>query len=296
MKDAGVDVTPYLPTLQNLEDVHRFSKSEKLWLNNLGMRSFSICLKHGAGKPGVFVYNDDSVEQHPSQFTKVRNFGDLYWSTKLSGVRIGDQDLDCADGQECSAIMDTGTSLIAAPASVVMKVESLVNDLNKKSGNCEDLTAFPNLEFDLDGKHFTLPPEAYVGIVEGEAPDWALDLVPSLRRVRDLRRSDFALGLNYSYCSLLLMKMDQGEGATEWIFGVPFFRSYYTSFHLDSQSVRAESMYMAEADEQCEVGESSRLRVPVVLPTGPLRIDASKLRPPRRWANRNRAKYGIAFL
>lgn len=295
MKDAGIDVSPYMATLQNLRDVHQFSKRVKLWLNNLRMRTFSICLQHGAGKPGVFVYNDDSVEQHPSQFTKVRNFGDLYWSTKMSNVKVGGRMLDCTDSQKCIAIMDTGTSLIAAPAGVVRELENLVGELGKKSSNCEDLSIFPNLDFELDGQQFTLPPEAYVGVIEGETPEWALDVLPSLRRNRELRRSLSDVDGNYSYCSLLLMKMDQADDTNQWIFGVPFFRHYYTSFHLDQESLTADSMYMAEADESCEVGESSRLRVPAILPTGPLRIDAAKLRPPRRWANRNRAKYDMEF-
>lgn len=291
----GVDVSRYRPLVHNLEDVHEFALSEKLWLTNLGMHSFSVCLRQGEGKSGFFIYNDDRMEQHPGFFQRVRNVGKLYWSTEMTNVRLGDTDIDCIGGEVCTVVMDTGTSLIAAPSRVVRQVERLISSVSTGSHNCEDLSIFPRLDFVLDGQPFTLPPEAYVGVLEGEAPDWVLELIPSLRSTQDLRRSMADVGSNFTYCSPLLMDTgDQREG--EWIFGLPFFRRYYTTFRLDEESLSAESMYMAPANDACEVGEPSELRVPAgSLRARPLHINVAKLRPPRPWANRHREKYGFDF-
>lgn len=284
LKKDGMDTSPYEPALKNLHDVYEFSKTEGLWLTALAMRSFSICLVPGSREPGFMIYDDDSVDRHPTQFTSVHSIGKMYWSTKLTQVTLGSDTLDC-ERRECTAIMDTGTSLIAAPSDVVDELE---RKFNEQSGICDNLSVLPHLEFVLDGKQLSLPPEAYVGTIEGELPDSALDLIPSLRHQRDMHRER-----STETCSLLLMRMDvQSDGPREWIFGLPFFRQYYTTFRLHPDSRAAESMHFAKANKLCEIGEPSNLRVPQGLDhgTAPLRIAAHKLRPPRRWSQRKQMK------
>lgn len=296
LERAGMDVSGYQQIVQNLKDVYEFSKTESVWLSGIGMHSFSICLKPGSGQPGVLVYNDDSVDRFPSLFQTVRVEQGMYWATRMTDVQIGDETVGCA-GAACSAVMDTGTSLIAAPARVIRAVEALIDDFSEDANNCEDLSAFPDLTFMLDGQKFSLPPQAYVGIVEGDAPEWALDLLPSLRRRRDANKGTANDAGSSGYCSMLLMNMDSDDdGPEEWIFGLPFFRRYYTTFRLDANSTLAHSMHFAETPLSCNIGTSSNLRVAQSVETAPLRIPAHKLRPPRRWAQKHGHKYGATLM
>ncbi|CAK9009715.1 unnamed protein product [Durusdinium trenchii] len=87
----------------------------------------------------------------------------------------------------CAAIVDSGTSLIAAPASALMELGHLIGQI-KEDCDCSNLHELPNLRFNLDGQELELPPQAYVMRVVGASveADSIWDLLffkPKIRKV-----------------------------------------------------------------------------------------------------------------
>jgi len=144
----------------------------------------------------------------------------------------------------------TGTSLLAVPRPVINKVQELVSKMHV---GCQDLSSLPNLVFEMGGKLFSLPPDAYVAEVEGKVPEHLQSFV----RLRSLETSPNST--EGPQCNVLLMEsyMDSKQGPV-WIFGMPFFRKYYTTFAVgDNHDSRA--LYIAEANDDCRPSEGASL-------------------------------------
>lgn len=293
MESDGMDISAYDDVVENLQAVADFTVNASLWLTALRVRSYSICIRPAHGSPGVFVFNDDSVERYPKNFVSVPVVGDKYWSAKLGGVRFGDggEVVDCAD-RGCDAILDSGTSLIAAPPQVVDHVVTLMQNYSEISRNCKDLTQLPDLVFELGGETFSLPPESYMGEIQNDDYEWIRQHMPHLaRQIEQIKSDDEESQGDHEeiWCSPLLMSLDQDpKGPREWILGLPFYRRYYTNFRLSDDSKEAASVHFARPDDECQVGVENTMRVPTSFGLGrtPLRVSASKLRAPRRGHNK----------
>merc|ERR1719321_1805557 len=85
----------------------------------------------------------------------------------MTDVYFGKNTGTVASGKEmpCAAIVDSGTSLIAAPGAALMQLSEMVGPINE---DCSNLKELPTLHFTLgDGRSFTLPPGAYVMRING---------------------------------------------------------------------------------------------------------------------------------
>jgi len=253
-------------------------------------RMFSICLQKEPLSPGYVVWNDTSVAQHPELFHRVPVGRPHEWSVDLRNVRFGfleaparDEDaaapadagmfqaveqqedeeheafnasafdnVGCRDG--CRALLDSGATLLSMPAGVVDK---LTEEVFHKGRNCSNMWEMPHLVFELNGKSFSLPPDAYMSSVPTRMPEY----VPAdFRRLGEGAASATTVSLHRRGCDLLVGKMAQSN---QWVFGLPFFRKYYTTFSVgDSASDRA--VYLAGASKTC-----TPLRQRVEVHTGP---------------------------
>merc|ERR1711879_906613 len=83
----------------------------------------------------------------------------------------------CYNGN-CSAVIDTGTSLIVAPTEMANKIFDAMKEWIEAGGTCDDLSKLPDLEFNLNGKPFSLPPDLYVGTLEGELEEDMREFMP----------------------------------------------------------------------------------------------------------------------
>ena len=63
----------------------------------------------------------------------------------------------CRDG--CAAVLDSGTSLIAAPSYALQGLAFIVPQVHE---NCSNFEEMPTLELHLGGRRVLLPPEAYI--------------------------------------------------------------------------------------------------------------------------------------
>jgi len=270
------------PAFQPSEDakvVFREAQSlaeEQTLLEGFGVMSFSVCIRREAGSEGYFTWNEDDPHMQPGLFTAVPVRGTVTWGVELTNVQmqVGGSSLHrmsigCGGGGTCGALVDSGTSLLVLPTEAAQRALQAVDALNS---DCSNMDLLPHLVFQLDGKRFALPPDAYLGQFEGRLPD-PLD--------RYTRRA--GEGRAYRACELLIMTMDvQTQLGPMWILGLPFFREYYTTFSLgtDIWDQANRSIFLAESDDAC------RPRMPGAGPRslaqrGLRRVDLSKVRVPR---------------
>mmetsp|Transcript_48336 Transcript_48336/g.135029 ORF Transcript_48336/g.135029 Transcript_48336/m.135029 type:complete len:518 (-) Transcript_48336:144-1697(-) len=266
--------------VRHFDEVVEHAKEAVAVSEAIGLNSVSICLGRHPGSPGYFVWDDPASEEVPSMFTTLNVVGDVYWSVHLTDVRLEEEfgesegkALGCTSKNSCTAVLDTGTSLLVAPRDVIDKVQQTLDDWVDPAGDCSDLSGLPNLEFKLNGKLFSLPPESYIGQIDGDVDEDIQRLMPSLKSNSVLDAES---------CKPLILAADADtQNGQLWILGMPFFRKYYTTFHFSEHGSIAHKVSVAVADEQCRPGElqESQLREE---PTAarrskPLRIDASKL-------------------
>mmetsp|Transcript_29193 Transcript_29193/g.92006 ORF Transcript_29193/g.92006 Transcript_29193/m.92006 type:complete len:266 (+) Transcript_29193:1-798(+) len=250
---------------------------------------FSMCIGRRPGSDGYFVWNDYSAYHQPDAFTRVQVVGRHSWSVQLDNVRIEGMDEDgrpnstsqvslgCTSG--CSAIIDSGTSLLAVPSHIKNKLEAMMARVNS---DCSNLQDFPDLVFDMGGHRFSLPPSAYIGEVVGAVPNYLEGIVKtSAGQIPFEPRTRCQLLLMDSYASTSYGPL--------WIFGVPFFRKYYTTFHI-GKSHNDRSLYIAPAGKDCKPMTTQaalysgpsfpHLRTATALNNDLLRVDASKINLP----------------
>lgn len=217
---------------------------ERTLLESLDVRSFSVCLKREHGAEGYFTWNDDSFKLHPQNFVRIPVVGKASWGVRLDNVNLqgGSDDkaisLGCTNG--CGAIIDSGTSLLTVPSQVA---DLALEALNKLDADCNDIRKFPHLKFNLGGLELTLPPEAYVGQFYGEMDN----LVKRYTILQKLPRQ-------YAGCELLFMTIDADtQFGPLWIFGMPFFREYYTGFDLTDNiwNTQGRSLLVSQQDGHC---------------------------------------------
>lgn len=316
MKLEGLDTDQYKPLVDNLKEIARFTATVKPWLENINLTFFSVCLRSGFGQEGTLIYNDQQVLTHPGLFTSIPvDKNGPYWQTTLSAVTLGsskDYDRIQTTGTTL-AILDTGTSLIGAPQWFVRETVAFVSARLEELG-CDDVSKWPDLNFKLGDVALALPASSYLGsIIEH---DNFMDDEPHLyySRMPQLKNSTRCTALLFSttneeedeehkedlYIEEEHSNTDRDLGhadSPEWIFGLPFFRTYYTTFMLGPNSKAARQMFLAEANSNCEVqgkpGSDSTVEEAVRLPSrerlvGPMAVDPRKLRFPSRDASKKK--------
>jgi hypothetical protein len=230
-----------------------YDSKAKTLLMNYKVDEFSICLKKEAGASGYLTWGPDKdAEMKKEDVAVAKVKGKHHWATSLTQVRFGDEvkmskaksdgkngskdevvDV-CAKG--CAAIIDSGTSLIAAPTAALVALSKQIGHIEE---DCSNLDQLPSLRFMLDGKEMVLPPRAYVMNVKGASleADSIWDLLffkPKLRKTDS--------------CMPAFMQMDMTTSLGEvWIFGMPFFRYFHTTFNREKGT-----MQFAKAGADCD--------------------------------------------
>jgi hypothetical protein len=130
-----------------------------------------------------------------------------YWTVSMSTVKAGDKRSSAS-----AAVIDSGTSLIVGPSdSVSHLVGGNVGAISQGEGlysvDCGSVGKLPNLEFEIDGILYKIPPSMYV--------------FPS-----DSGATQCLLGISGS----------DGVGDL-WILGQVFMRQYYSVFDAEQGSV-----------------------------------------------------------
>lgn len=283
-------------TVQHYDDLLVHAQDAVSVVENLGVSNMSVCLGRESMSEGYMIWNDHASRDYPDRFTKVEVVGDYYWSAEMTDAKLSGEwntskeltfkpkHLGCKN-EKCSAVIDSGTTLIVAPQEVVDSINDAMDAFMEKGGSCDDISQLPDLEFKLGGQDFSLPPESYVGKISGDMGAIAQKYLPHIyKRTRGESR--------WGDCETLLMTMDMDtQVGPSWILGMPFFRKYYTSFEFINSKdgePEAKNMYVSVADSNCEpsspdddagvliASQDRESRARAVL-----NVDASKIRVPR---------------
>ncbi|XP_069798242.1 cathepsin E-like [Narcine bancroftii] len=135
-----------------------------------------------------------------------------YWQIQLDGVEVGGTLIACESG--CTAIVDTGTSLLLGPSSTISVIQNSIGAVPSDEGmfaiNCNNLPNMPDVTFIMGGNKFPLPPQAYT-----------------------LQEED-------SWGQVSCQSGFQGEPSSigpQWILGDVFIGHYYTVFDRGNNKV-----------------------------------------------------------
>jgi hypothetical protein len=235
-------------------------------LRNLNVSIFSMCVSRKPGDNGFFIWNDYTAVRKPLLFAEVPVVGTHTWSVELKNVRIRGsldkgssknavKEIGCGDG--CSAIIDSGTSLLAVPGFIIEQLQDMMEQLDT---DCSNLHELPSLVFNMGDGQFTLPPDSYVAEVVGQLPNYLEGYTTmDSEENRSESTSEFdpaeMMGKrgSRSRCQLLLM---ESYASTKygplWILGIPFFRRYYTTFRI-GESHKDRTLFMAPSTDDCYV-------------------------------------------
>ena len=118
------------------------------------------------------------------------------------------QKLISCDIYQCTAIIDSGTSMIAAPTEAFQ----LMTNASRIRSDCSNYDFLENLKFEINGVKFNLDKEFYV-----------------------LKIAD----TNGVKCMNALMELNSLSSSMKYTFllGVPFFKKYYTVFDRETNRI-----------------------------------------------------------
>eukprot|EP00405_Crypthecodinium_cohnii_P058721 CAMPEP_0206626532 /NCGR_PEP_ID=MMETSP0325_2-20121206/65344_1 /ASSEMBLY_ACC=CAM_ASM_000347 /TAXON_ID=2866 /ORGANISM="Crypthecodinium cohnii, Strain Seligo" /LENGTH=528 /DNA_ID=CAMNT_0054150839 /DNA_START=116 /DNA_END=1702 /DNA_ORIENTATION=+ len=139
-----------------------------------------------------------------------------YWQVKIRSISVAGKELEvCADGG-CTAIADTGTSLLGVPREAMRHMH--VQLARKVPGDPER----------VDCRHFD-GPQIVVELSSG----LQLKLGPEdYSRAASMKVTQNSTGRSQVFCRASLMPVEAGTplGPKAWIFGEPVLRKYYTVY------------------------------------------------------------------
>jgi len=237
----------YAEVQQDLRTALEMSRSRPL-LSNFGAQLFSVCLGRRPGSKGFFVWNDTSALEQPGLFYSIPVVGRHTWAVQMSKVHLaengpaveGAATIPLPGCSGCTAIADSGTSLLVLPTE---SVDHFVKVLSTRlSPSCDNLDQLPSIVFSINGFEFSLGPDAYMGHLTGSVPAYMAD-VASFRRV--------ALKGEAAKCTVAVMESySRTTYGPLWILGIPFFRKYYATFDLGKDTSK-RSLHIAPASESC---------------------------------------------
>merc|ERR1712188_175671 len=169
---------------------------------------FSFCLQKDASQPGQLTFGGVDHSKFDGEIQYVPLTDESYWKVSLEGMKYGSTDIT----SKVSAIIDSGTSLLAGPNDKVSKIAEAAGATlvmgKEYTIDCSKMSSLPAVEITLGGgKKFTLEGKDYVLQVQGQ-------------------------------CLFAFMPIELPPKLGEmWILGDVFMRKYYTIFDYGNKQV-----------------------------------------------------------
>ena len=122
-------------------------------LNALGVDSFSICFGQYDEEPGRVEFGTPDTPNFDAEYVQLPVLGDDHWAVELSGVAVVHPGgarkeiggCSIAEGS-CNAIVDSGTSLIAAPRGILNDAGGLLDSIGDIDPKCQGIHNLPTIE------------------------------------------------------------------------------------------------------------------------------------------------------
>lgn len=150
-----------------------------------------------------------------------------YWQFNLQEITVNSFTA-CQNG--CTAIADTGTSLVVGPYQDVQNLHSYLGAYLSQSGeylfNCNNITDLPAVEFVINGYSFQLPSSYYVTEV-------CLPLFTTNKN-ENLYFLFWFLQTEQQGETFCLSGFSYMDGPVNWILGDVFLRAWYSVFDLNN--------------------------------------------------------------
>jgi len=212
------------------------SERDVLLLAAMGVKSFGICLQRSSSAaPGWLIFGP-SVDNLPvgGFFKPVDVVGKTHWGVMMYNFQVPGIAKPNPCVPSCGAIIDSGTSLIAAPPAALPAIRQLSGMVRR---DCSNLHELPTLKFQLGNEAVELPPKAYVMKVKKKvAKKNSWNNVFGSEEVIEER------------CVPAFMTISKNSAyGPVWILGMPFLRYYYTIFDRANKKV-----HIAEATPGCQ--------------------------------------------
>jgi len=162
---------------------------------------FSVFLSDSDQENSEITFGDIKHEHIASDVFWVDvNKASGYWEVQMEDITLDNKrQMLCED---CRVAVDTGTSQLAGPTSVIRKLSTMLN----VQSDCSNYESLPNLGFIVGGHVLNLEPRDYVD-------------------------------KDNNYCDVSLMPLDvPPPKGPLFVFGIPFLQKYYTVYdHSTSQ-------------------------------------------------------------
>jgi len=138
-----------------------------------------------------------------------------YWQVQIDDVTLNDKKQGiCTD---CQVAVDTGTSELAGPSTVINQLEESLN----VAADCSNFAQLPKLGFMVKDRILNLEPKDYIDKAEGD-------------------------------CKVSLMRLDvPPPNGPLFVFGIPFLQKFYTVYNRETKQVGfAVAKHVNQAPEE----------------------------------------------
>jgi len=178
---------------------------------------FSVFLSDTDKENSEITFGDMKKEHMASDVFWVDvNRASGYWEVQIEDITLDDKpQMLCED---CRVAVDTGTSQLAGPTTVIKKLSSMLN----VQSDCSNYNSLPKLGFIIGGHVLNLAPRDYVDKTDDD------------------------------YCDVSLVSLDvPPPKGPLFVFGIPFLQKYYTVY--DYSTTRVGFAIAKHVDEQPEM-------------------------------------------
>jgi len=164
---------------------------------------FSVFLSDTDKENSEITFGDMKKEHMASEVYWVNvNPTSGYWEVQIEDITLDNKPQKLC--QECRVAVDTGTSQIAGPTTVINALSSLLN----VQSDCSNYKSLPKLGFIIGGLVLNLAPRDYIDKSDDD------------------------------YCDVSLMSLDvPPPKGPLFVFGIPFLQKYYTVYDYNTSRV-----------------------------------------------------------
>jgi saccharopepsin len=163
---------------------------------------FSVFLSDSESERSEIVFGEMRKERMATELFWVpvsRPTG--YWQVQIEDVTLNDKKQGICT--KCQVAVDTGTSALAGPSTVISQLEDSLN----VAADCSNFDQLPKLGFMVKDRILNLEPKDYIDKADGD-------------------------------CKVSLMRLDvPPPNGPLFVFGIPFLQKFYTVYDRDTKQV-----------------------------------------------------------